>query len=161
MPEQLTSPARFELEDQDIEIGKSTREARVRWAMVIDHDLAPGVAANAASCMAAAVGERVPGIVGPGGVDASGTNHPGLPWTGCTVLGADAATVHRVRSASLARDGVLVVDMPKKAAQARAYAAYLDVLAESEPADIDYLGVSLVGPRTTIGKLVGRLPLLR
>ncbi|MBB4935362.1 hypothetical protein F4561_006256 [Lipingzhangella halophila] len=161
MHEELTRPAPFALADEDIRIDQPTRKNRVRWVMVIDHDLAPGIAANAASCMAAAVGKEVPDIVGPSGQDASGTSHPGLPWTGCTVLGADAATIQNVRSASLSRNGVLLVDMPRVAAQVRVYAGYLDVLAESEPDDIEYLGVSLVGPRNAIGKLVGRLPLLR
>lgn len=160
MPEQLTRPAPFELSPEDIQIDLPTREARIKWTMVIDQDLGPGLAANTASCMAAAVGREIPGILGPGGDDASGRTHPGLPWTGCTILAGDAETVRRVRERAVTKSGLLVVDMPRPAQVCRVYAGYLDVLAKSQPEDIQYHGVSLVGPRNKVDKIVGRLPLL-
>jgi hypothetical protein len=42
----------------------------------------------------------------------------------------------------------------------RVYDEYLDQLADTEPADIGCLAISLVGARNKVGKLIGRLPLL-
>ncbi|RCV60343.1 DUF2000 domain-containing protein [Marinitenerispora sediminis] len=160
MPDQLTRPAPFELDPADVRPDASTRVARIKWVMVIDTALAPGLAANTAGCLAAAVGGRVPGILGPDGTDATGHSHPGLPWTGCSVLGADAATLRRIREKAAGKDGLLVVDMPRMAQTSRVYEGYLETLAGADPAEIEYSGISVLGPRNKVDKIVGRLPLL-
>lgn len=160
MPEQLAHPPAFELSPEDVRPDLSTREARIKWVMVIAGDLGPGLVANTASCLAAAVGKEIPGIIGAAAVDASGSGHPGLPWTGCTILTGDTATIRRIRDRSLTKSGLLVVDMPELAQVCRVYAGYLDSLAARDSEDIKYHGVSLVGPRNKVDKIVGRLPLL-
>ncbi|WP_067968164.1 DUF2000 domain-containing protein [Nocardiopsis trehalosi] len=161
MPEATTRPASVVLPPEDVRPDLSTRESPVRWVMLVDPSIGPGLAANAAGCMAAAVGRALPGLLGPDAADASGTGHPGLPWTGCAVLAAGPEEIRAVRAKALARDGVLVVDMPRDAQTNSVYTAYLAALGASAPDDIVYLGVSLVGPRNAVGKLVGRFPLLR
>ena len=42
----------------------------------------------------------------------------------------------------------------------RVYDEYLGAVAETDPAELDYYAVSLVGPRNRVDKIVGRLPLL-
>ncbi|WP_017592434.1 DUF2000 domain-containing protein [Nocardiopsis potens] len=162
MPDRLTAtaPARFELAPEDIRPDLSTREARVKWVMVIDPALGPGLIANTAGCLAAAVGKELPGIIGPGAEDASGADHPGLPWTGCSVLGADPATLRAVRDKARAKSGVHVVDMPRSAQAANVYTRYVEALAEIGTEEIEYQGISLLGPRNKVAKLTGRLPLL-
>ncbi|MDA0565066.1 DUF2000 domain-containing protein [Streptomonospora sp. S1-112] len=152
----------FVLDPQDVRIDVPTRSAPVKWVMVVNRLLEPGLVANTAGCLAAAVARRAPLLVGPGGPDASGAEHPGLPWTGCTVLGAeDAAEVGRIRERALGKAGLLVVDMPALAQVCRVYAGYLESLAQTAAEDVEYHGVALVGPRNRVDKVVGRLPLLR
>ncbi|MFD3523625.1 DUF2000 domain-containing protein [Streptomyces sp. NPDC058653] len=139
----------------------STRRAPLKWVVVIDESLPAGRAVNAAACMAAAVGRALPHLLGGDGRDASGRLHPGLPWAGCSVLAADAATLHALREKASAKDDVFVVDMPEPAQTSRIYDEYLDLLAGTGHEDLIYLAVGLVGPRNRIGKLVGGLPLLR
>jgi hypothetical protein len=55
-----------------------TGQTAERCAIVIDADLAPGLAANAAAVLALTLGATVDGIVGPDLVDADGEVHPGL-----------------------------------------------------------------------------------
>lgn len=86
--------------------------------------------------------------------------HPGLPWTGCCVLAADTATLHALREKAAAKEDVFVADMPAPARTSRIY-EYLDLLAGTKHEDLTYHAVALVGPRNRIGKLVGKLPLLR
>ncbi|WP_069629568.1 DUF2000 domain-containing protein [Streptomyces niveus] len=141
--------------------GLSTREAPLKWVVVIDADLPAGRAVNAAACMAAAVGKALPGLLGDDGRDASGYLHPGLPWAGCSVLAADTATLHALREKAAAKEDVFVADMPEPAQTSRIYDEYLGLLAGTKHEDLTYHAVALVGPRNRISKLVGKLPLLR
>ncbi|WP_299535417.1 DUF2000 domain-containing protein [uncultured Streptomyces sp.] len=149
------------LSDEDIRTDLSTRQARLKWVIVVDEALPAGRQANAAACMAASVGRALPELVGRDGEDASGAAHPGLPWAGCSVLAADAATLHGVRGRAAALGGeVLVVDMPEQAQTSRVYDEYLDRLAGTGADDLTYCAVSLVGPRKKVDKLVRTLSLL-
>ncbi|GHH71967.1 hypothetical protein GCM10018793_08220 [Streptomyces sulfonofaciens] len=149
------------LSDQDVRTDLSTRQTRLKWVIVVDEGLPAGRVVNAAACMAAAVGKALPDLLGRAGEDADGVRHPGLPWTGCSVLAADAATVRAVRAKAAGYDELLIVDMPEPAQTARVYDAYLAELAGTAAGDLAYCAVSLVGPRNRINRLVGGLGLLR
>ncbi|MEO3876310.1 DUF2000 domain-containing protein [Nonomuraea sp. B12E4] len=136
-----------------------TKQLTVKWAIVVDRDLPRGLQANAAACLAASVGMTVPAIVGPGGHDAAGGTHAGLPWTGCTVLAAPAAIIRRIRDDAAAEPDLVVSDMADIAQRAGVYDDYLAELARTE--EPSYYAVSLFGPRTLVERLTGRLPLLR
>ncbi|GGS70777.1 hypothetical protein GCM10010156_31970 [Planobispora rosea] len=138
-----------------------TRELPVKWVIVIDRDLPRGLQANAAACLAAAVGNAVPAILGADGADASGRAHSGLPWTGCTVLAAPAAVLRRVGEEAAAVPDLVVTDMATIAQRTTVYGDYLGELARTGSEDLTYLAVSLLGPRADVERLTGRLPLLR
>lgn len=147
-------------EPHEVLTGEPTRSARLKWVVVVDRDLPAGRVANAVACVAAAISPGVPGLIGPGGHDASGSPHAGLPWAGVAVLGADAATLRRLRADAVTRDDVLVADMPLAAQEARVYNEFLARLAEQDPDDVAYAAVSLIGPRKRVDRLVGGLRLL-
>ncbi|WP_198533886.1 DUF2000 domain-containing protein [Streptomyces odonnellii] len=110
--------------------------------------------------MAAAVGEALPHLLGPDGKDASGAVHPGLPWAGCTVLATDTETLRELRAKAAAKDEILIVDMPQSAQTSRVYDDHLDALAATGEEGLNRCGISLVGLRNRIDRLVGRLELL-
>lgn len=66
--------------------------------MTVNDGLPAGRAVNAAVCAAATTSSAVTGLLGEDAVDADGCAHPGLPWAGCSILVADAATLCAVRS---------------------------------------------------------------
>jgi hypothetical protein len=70
--------------------GERTGAAKLKWVVIVDRSLSPGQAVNAAVCVSAATAPAVPGLLGPGGPDASDRWHPGLPWAGCSILAASA-----------------------------------------------------------------------
>lgn len=144
----------------EIDTSAPTRSARLKWVIVVDADLPAGRAANAAVCVGAATAAGVEGMLGPGAQDAGGALHPGLPWAGCTVLAADRATLSAIRAKGAAHDGTFVADMPAEAQATRVYDDYLEAVSARAAEHIDYLAVSLVGPKNRIDKIVGRLPLL-
>jgi len=144
----------------EIRLDEPTRSARLKWVVVVDESLDPGRAANAVACVTAATVTGVHGLLGPGAPDADGGTHTGLPWTGCTVLGAPRATLAALRAKAVAAPGVHVADMPAIAQQIRVYTEYLAAMA-GRPADAhDYLALSIVGPRNRVDRLVGKLRLL-
>ncbi|KOG87299.1 hypothetical protein ADK38_26215 [Streptomyces varsoviensis] len=139
----------------------STRQAKLKWVIVMDADLPAGRQANAAACIAAGVGRHRPQLLGADAEDADGYRHPGLPWAGCSILAADTATLSALRAKAAEKADVLVVDMPENAQNVRVYDQYLEQIAGTKAADLTYCAVSLLGPRNRVDKLVGKLPLLR
>src|ERR1700751_4228566 len=96
---------------EEIVTGEPTRSARYKWAVVVEVGIPTGQMVNAVACVAAATGAVVNGLIAHGGPDASGSDHPGLPWSGCTVLGGTAEEIAAVRERAAARDDILVIDM--------------------------------------------------
>jgi Protein of unknown function (DUF2000) len=145
---------------EEIRTGEPTRSARLKWVVVVDTALPAGRAVNAAVCVASATGAAIPGLLGPDAVDAAGAPHPGLPWTGCTILGATAAQLTELRGNAADALGVHVTDMPAPAQATRVYDDYLAQVTATDPAELGYLAVSLIGPCNRIDKLVKKLHLL-
>ena len=156
----MSAPNQVGFEPDEIRTDEPTRSARLKWVIVVDDQLPPGRAANAAVCVAAATSTAVTGLLGPEAKDASGGVHAGLPWAGCTLLGAPVARLSVIRAKAAESLGVFVADMPVAAQSTRVYDEYLRRVGESDAAALEYHAVSLVGPRNRIDKLVHRLPLL-
>jgi hypothetical protein len=144
----------------EIDTSAPTRSARLKWVVVVNDSVPTGRAVNAAICVAGATTARVPGLLGPDASDGSGSSHAGLPWAGCSVLVADAETLRLIRAQGAAHEGTFVADMPNAAQETRVYDEYLGTMAASDPDEMEYLAVSLVGPKNRIDRIVGRLPLL-
>lgn len=149
-----------ELTDADITLDESTRKARVKWVIVVDETLPPGRAANAAACMAAAVGRALPRLLGPDTADASGVAHTGLPWAGCSVLATGSERLRTIRDKAAGKDRMLVVDMPAHAQTSRVYTEFTELMGGTKNDEMVYLGLALVGPRNAVDRLVGGLGLL-
>jgi hypothetical protein len=145
----------------EIRLDQPTRDARLRWAIVVDATLAVGHAANAVACVAANVGGSIDGLLGPAGTDQDGGLHPGLPWAGCTILAADAEELKRLRTKATTRDDVHTVDMPEAAQTNRVYQDYLAELTDRPADELPLLALSVVGPRNAVDRLIGKLPLYR
>jgi hypothetical protein len=144
----------------EIDTSAPTRAARLKWVIIVNEAIPSGLAVNAAICVAAATAHNVSGILGGVAVDADGNPHPGLPWAGCSVLAADAATLRPIRAKAGANEHTWVADMPAAAQQTRVYDEYLAAVADSPADELEYYAVSLVGPRNRVDKIVGHLPLM-
>ena len=147
-------------EPDEIRTAEPTRSARLKWVIVVDETLPAGRATNAAICVAAATATSVRGLIGPEAKDAGGSVHPGLPWAGCTVLGAPAGRLGEIRAKAVESLGVFVADMPTYGQSTRVYDEYLHRVGEAPAEEVAYHAISLVGPRNRIDKLVHRLTLL-
>ncbi|WP_213816639.1 DUF2000 domain-containing protein [Glaciihabitans sp. dw_435] len=155
----MTTPL-FGFTPEEIDTASPTRTARLKWVVVVNDALPAGRAVNAAVCVAAATGPAVAGLLGPHAVDADGTFHPGLPWAGCTILGASSERLAAIRAKAASSEGVLVCDMPSDAQLTRVYDEYLENVARKNADELEYYAVGIVGPRNRVDRIIGGLPLL-
>lgn len=145
---------------EEILLSEPTRSARLKWVVVVDTSLDAGLQANAIACVAATTGAAVAGLLGPDASDGSGHEHPGLPWGGCTVLGASAERLANARAKAIVAEGVWVADMPQLAQTTRVYQEYLSELAGASAEQLGTLALSIVGPRADVDAIVKKLRLL-
>ncbi len=144
----------------DINTSEPTRTARLKWVVIVNDSIPAGRAVNAAICVASATVADVRGLLGPAATDGAGTVHPGLPWAGCSVLVANTEVLRSIRLKGEAHEAIFVADMPTSAQDTRVYDDYLAAIGSTTPDTIEYLAVSLVGPKNRIDRIVGRLPLM-
>ncbi len=153
------APAAHGYAPDEMRTGERTGTAKLKWVVIVDQALSPGQAVNAAVCVSAATAPTVPGLLGPGGPDASDHWHPGLPWAGCSILAASPDQLTTIRRQAIDRQ-LLVADMAAAAQATRVYDDYLRELAKTRPDDLALLAVSLIGPRNQVARLVRHLELL-
>jgi hypothetical protein len=134
-------------------------QAAERCAIVIDADLAPGLAANAAAVLAVTLGATVDGLVGPDLVDAHGDVHPGLFAAGLPVLGAPREALSDLRARAV-QAGVGVIDIPALGQQTNDYDEVRAYVARTATEDLEYLGLALHGSRRAVSRVTGTLRLL-
>lgn len=128
--------------------------------MVVRDGLSPHVATNAAAVLGLALGGRLPHLLGADGKDAAGGVHAGFNTHPVPVVTAAAAQLAELHDKARERDDIVVVGFTEVARRARDYAAYLDDLASTPSAELEYVAVALFGPRNRITSLTKRFPLL-
>jgi hypothetical protein len=141
-----------------MELEHTTRPQRC--VIVVDNELPPGKAANAAAVLALTVGQRHPSLVGEPLVDASGSVHPGLIPVGIAVLAASQEDMASIRIKAMAAE-CDIVSFPVQGQQTTDYAAFRDAVAAVSTDDLRYVGLALTGDRKPISKAVANLGLLK
>jgi hypothetical protein len=136
-----------------------TGQTAERCVIVVDADLAPGLAANAAAVLAVTLGATVAGLAGPDLVDADGEVHPGLFEKGLPVLGAERRALPGLRAQALDA-GLGVIDIPAVGQQTNDYDDVRAHVARTATADLEYLGLALHGSRRAVSRVTGTLRLL-
>jgi hypothetical protein len=129
-----------------------------RCVIVLDADLPPGLAANAAAVLGVTLGAIVDGIVGPDLVDAAGEVHPGLFEKGLPVLGAPRTTLPGLRERAV-RAGLGVIDIPAFGQQTNDYGEVSQHVAGTVTDELEYLGLALHGSRRAVSRVTGTLRL--
>jgi hypothetical protein len=156
----VTDTPRLGYVPEEIITAEPTRSAKYKWVIIVDTSVPAGRMVNAVACVAAATGSLVDGLIAHGGPDASGHDHPGLPWAGCTILGGATEEVAAIRARAVSSGDMLVVDMPAAAQAHRIYNDYLGELARTEPDELAVCAFSVIGPRNRVDKIAKKLALL-
>ena len=148
---------------------ESTSAPETTWkcVIVVDGALPRGLVANAAAVLGAAIGARVPDLLGPDVADAAGHSHAGLlssPMPILTAEASDLATlVARLRHEArrTAGDALLFIPFTDCAQRERTYPGYVARLAATNPQTLQYLGVALCAERRLVARHTGNFKLLR
>lgn len=130
-------------------------------AIVLDAELPPGIAANAAAVLAMSIGKRHPEWVGADLIDGEGSPHPGITAHAIPVLAASAAAIRELRGRALGDGKLWIVGFTETARRAREYASYAADLAAAAPTELRYVGIALVGEKDAVRALTSSLPLFR
>ena len=133
----------------------------LKCTLVVADDLPPGLAVNTAAVLAAALGKQVPALIGADLPDAAGLSHVGLVSVPLPILSASRTQIKQIREQAGTAEGLTVIDVTDPAQRARTYAEYAQALAETSAEALVYLGVALCGPKKSVTKFTGSLPLLR
>jgi hypothetical protein len=133
---------------------------RTRCVVIVDEELPPGLAANAAAMVALTLGATVDGLPGADLVDADGHSHPGLIAAGIPILAASRVQLSDLH-ARAQRESVGVVDLPAFGQQTTDYESVIERVGHTPAAELEYLGIALHGPRRAVSRLTGSLRLLR
>lgn len=131
-----------------------------RCVIVVNNTLDIGRAANAAAVLALTIGQRHPHLVGAPLVDATGHEHPGLIPFGIAVLAAATDSISTLRErAKLAKCDTII--FPLQGQQTTSYELLREAVSKVDTADLQYVGLALVGEKKLVSKLVSNLPLLK
>ena len=131
-----------------------------RCSIVLNDNLQPGLAANAAAVLAASIGRAYPEIVGPAVLDGAGNVHPGITRIPLPILQTDAESLRRL-AVSARQGGVEVFGFTDVAQTCHRYEEYTARMASAEPGRLTYAGLALFGPVTDVRRLTGDLALYR
>lgn len=132
--------------------------AGTKIVIVITEGTPAAVAANTAALLSLSIGARHPELIGPDIPDADDLVHAGISGTPVPILTAPG---ERIRELATAPAPVEVIGFTQTAARARTYDGYTAEMSATPTADLDYLGLALVGPTKQVNSLTGSLPLLR
>ncbi|GAA1465654.1 DUF2000 domain-containing protein [Nocardiopsis exhalans] len=129
-----------------------------KLVVVLRSDLELAVAANASAVLGLALGARLDNSLGADGKDAQGHLHAGINPHPVPTLAATGEQLRRIKALADERD-LTVVGFNEVARGSRTYVDYLDRLAQTEPAQLEYVGLAVFGPKKDVNKLTGRLSL--
>ncbi len=132
-----------------------------KCVIILDEALPLGALSNAAAILGATLGKRFPQIVGADVADGTGGVHPGIVNVPVPVLRSNAQELRALRARAAADEALFVVDFTDVAQKCRDYGEYVRRLGDASQAELDYLGIALVGEAKRVNRLTGSLPLLR
>ncbi|GCF93504.1 hypothetical protein NRIC_13950 [Enterococcus florum] len=135
----------------------------LKCVMVVDETLPMGIIANSTAVMGATIGKLYPEIIGERVLDQTGHTHQGIIEIPIPILKGDRACLKELRSFLYDPQfsALTVVDFFDVAQGCKTYEEYVEKMKQIPEADIDYFGLTLMGPKKQVNKLTGSLPLLR
>lgn len=132
-----------------------------KCVIIVDETLPAGIIANATACLGFSLGGQLPEEIGPVQTDASGIQHGGLLNIPIPILAADKMQLHNVINSAYAADLDYVFDMSEAAQSSKTQQEYGDRIRKITADEMKYWAVACYGPKKTINRLCGNLPLYR
>ena len=132
-----------------------------RCTIVVDNQLGPGLAINAASVIGISFGRLVENLVGPDMHSAAGVNYPGVIYAPLPVLKAEGSYVQELLQVAQQDDEILMIPFSALAQSCKTYDEYGERISSVSSPQIELVAIGLIGPKKKITRLTGNLPLYR
>ena len=131
-----------------------------KCVMIINQNLPAGVAANTAAIMGISLGKQKPQIVGPDVADKNGRYRPGIIEFPVPILKGSSENIYR-KLLLPEFSSLTAIDFTDLAQGCKTYEEFIEKMSKSPADSLQYLGLTLCGPKKKVNKLTGNLPLLR
>ena len=134
-----------------------------KCVMIINQNLPAGVAANTAAIMGISLGKQKPQIVGPDVADKNGRYRPGIIEFPVPILKGSSENMQEIYRKLLLPEfsSLTAIDFTDLAQGCKTYEDFIEKMSKSPVDSLQYLGLTLCGPKKKVNKLTGNLPLLR
>lgn len=132
-----------------------------RCTIVVDGQLSVGLAMNAASVIGISFGRLVENLVGPDMNSADGVSYPGVIYAPLPVLKAEGGYVQQLLQTAQQDDDIMVMPFSALAQSCKTYGEYGERISSVSSPQIALVAIGLIGPKKTITRLTGNLPLYR
>lgn len=134
-----------------------------KCVMVVDGSLPLGMIANTAAIMGITLGKKLPEAVGADVTDQSGREHLGIIAFPVPILRGSPETIRQIREKLYQPDfqELTAVDFSDLAQGCRTYDEFIEKMGRVPESALQYLGIAVCGPKKTVNKLTGNMPLLR
>ncbi len=136
---------------------EKTLTADRKLVIVVDCDLAPGLAANTTAVLALTIGAKHPELIGANLADASGQEHLGITTLPIPVL-AGTQDVMREAMKRAPDHEIEIVSFTSLAQGIHTYEEYAAALATTPAGSLSFAGIAFYGAKKPINSITGSLP---
>lgn len=132
-----------------------------KCVIIVDSALGPGHAINAASVIGVSLGTTVTGLVGPDMSSQDQVNYPGVIYAPLPILLASDEAIRGIHSQLMTDEEVHSIPFSALAQSCKTYVEYESRINQAHSSGIELVALGLIGPKKTINRLTGSLPLFR
>ncbi|WP_333609973.1 DUF2000 domain-containing protein [Pantoea piersonii] len=132
-----------------------------RCTLIIDKDLPPGLAMNAASVVGISFGRAIDNLVGAALQSQDGLTFPGVITAPLPVLLASGDYLRELHQRSAADETLFAMPFSALAQSCKSYDEYEARMRDAASPQIELVALGLAGPKKAITRLTGNLKLYR
>lgn len=136
-------------------------DSQHRCTIVIDKDLPPGLAINAASVIGISFGKMVENLVGPDMQSIDDINYPGVIYSPLPVLLASADYIRQLQTTAEIDNEIYIMPFSSLAQSCKTYQEYEERISSVKSENIELVAIGLIGPKKKITRMTGNLPLYK
>lgn len=132
-----------------------------RCAIIINQDLALGLAMNAASIIGVGIGNKIEQLIGQDLASADNIHYPGVILASLPILKGSANRIKQIQKECYDIEDVYLLPFSLIAQSCKNYDEYKLRLMSTLDQDIQLAAIGLVGKKNKINKLTGNLSLFK
>ena len=133
----------------------------IKSVCILWEDLPLGIMANTAAILGVSLGKHAPTLAREDVYDSTEGKHPGIVQYPLPILKANQETLASIYQKVQTMEDVYFVDFTNIAQSCLDYDDYIQMMKKATQETIEYYGIALLGPKKSINRLSGSLPLLR